>query len=1215
MNLKKVLAAVTAAAVTAASVSVSSFATLLPLKTYQVEADISGYTTEQLENFPVKTLIENLRYSMDYTIEVSEKNSGNEAEGELYGAPASTAEAQNPTAETQNPTAEAQNPTAETQNPTAEAQNSTAEASTEESGTKTITYHRGDPVQLAEDAVKVLVNGSEYSIVDAGSTVDLSKIRSYDKITLIVGSGKQLDPANVAYIISLNINKTTYDPVFEARFYTLDENGEKSYIGISGTNQSMYSSGKACSFNSYADRPILVDEKIYMEIEGSVTRSDTSENVESDFKYDFNSSSETPNLLFRIGSYSGNSKDDDASYNYGALWYKDIDAEYTYTRSDGQLMTASCKIYVYLYGESIDMYGDCRADSNYIVSDYMVSNIASSKGVLEQRFDYGLDPGYKDEDYVFILTSVYAYPANQSVAAYIKKAVVGRFDSLEAASGEADIKDELLNSGYKAEYSKGVEFTLFLDGSCVPDLVDRDGESYSDYVIHLGVTTKLTPAEDDSSSDGKTIVDLTNAYFRVIRVKNTTNYMLVNKKSSAVNSTSEYLDSYYMYNYQTVFIYDKDSSYDMGTVMLDVLSPDNIKVYDSVAGKLVKFDEEPQDLSGGPKQYTVAASANQGNYTVHAVKNTTGGAKLFVNGPAEREIFLDSAYGMAHDILVANIGDEELTGLSVELTDAQNVKLDGYWNIGGEKNDSLAPFTGLSRSSYKVDGMSNLAKIRLVPDGEGEVSGKLTVSANGQEPYTITLKGHAGNPKIVTEPELTEGVKYVPYYAVIATDNIHDWNTVTFRLSGGRLPKGVSLNSRTGELYGVPQEAGTYTFSVQARFSDGAFDPSYQNFTLNVLDNTDTNVYEATDADYDLLTPIGTEQNAGKHDYGLPRIQGDQLFVSNGTYGEFQALWINGEKMTPDVDYTSESGSTRITIRSQTLNNKLSTGKGNTIAAEFRASDTNEVRRTAQNVYINVKGGNNGGNSGGGNSGGSSGGSAGGTGTTVKPDLTPGFLDGSAKGWDGIKSRISGMTSGALTISMNGSSLLPADVTALIKGKDITLNLMSDDGTFSVNGRTVTNAENTGVEIKRGTSIPEAPVLSGGISRSAFSIGNSGAFGYKAAAKLSLGAANAGMIANICKAVDGKIRCTAAVKIDNGGFISYSFSEGGDYFIVVDHISRLAGDANGDLVVNSLDSSAILKHVTGIVVLDSAREAYCDINGDGRVNALDAAAVLRNSIR
>ncbi len=61
---------------------------------------------------------------------------------------------------------------------------------------------------------------------------------------------------------------------------------------------------------------------------------------------------------------------------------------------------------------------------------------------------------------------------------------------------------------------------------------------------------------------------------------------------------------------------------------------------------------------------------------------------------------------------------------------------------------------------------------------------------------------------------------------------------------------------------------------------------------------------------------------------------GNTLLVSAGPFEEFQALYLDGVKLVPGVDYTAESGSTRITILNQTLKSR---GAGtHTLTLQFR---------------------------------------------------------------------------------------------------------------------------------------------------------------------------------------------------------------------------------------------------------------------------------------
>lgn len=79
---------------------------------------------------------------------------------------------------------------------------------------------------------------------------------------------------------------------------------------------------------------------------------------------------------------------------------------------------------------------------------------------------------------------------------------------------------------------------------------------------------------------------------------------------------------------------------------------------------------------------------------------------------------------------------------------------------------------------------------------------------------------------------------------------------------------------------------------------------------------------------------------------------------SNGSYGEFSAVYLDGRKLTAGEEYTSREGSTIVTISDRVL---AANGAGvHTITIEFRAAD-NSVKRTIQN-YTVKEAGNSGGN-------------------------------------------------------------------------------------------------------------------------------------------------------------------------------------------------------------------------------------------------------------
>ena len=280
----------------------------------------------------------------------------------------------------------------------------------------------------------------------------------------------------------------------------------------------------------------------------------------------------------------------------------------------------------------------------------------------------------------------------------------------------------------------------------------------------------------------------------------------------------------------------------------------------------------------------------------------------------------------------------------------------------------------------------NLAKIKLEVGTESEANGTdldgtLTIKENGKTIMVITLTGVIGDPGIVTK-EIPDAVKYVHYGSMIQNSNKYDFNTVSYRITDGELPSGMELKPN-GELYGVPLVTGEFTFTVEMNNSYRDFGTSSREFTLKVVDNTDANVDSAVDQGYDLKERVPNILLSDNNDYTMTSI---------GVIEEWDNLTLDGKRLVEGVDFDAKSGSTRLTIRSQTLkaNNQVGT---HTLSAEFREKGTGNLKRAAQNYKVSRK-----------SSGGSSGGGHSSSGrATVRADYGNIGADGAwvqdAKGW------------------------------------------------------------------------------------------------------------------------------------------------------------------------------------------------------------------------
>lgn len=649
-----------------------------------------------------------------------------------------------------------------------------------------------------------------------------------------------------------------------------------------------------------------------------------------------------------------------------------------------------------------------------------------SSSIADYKSEYDYDYGYNVRTIVIYLKQQalddagYRYKASiydpQTTKShdydvdYVECAVVGdqyytvaQAKQLVAENGANDIKDALFSSSassaYLDDFSDIRYFTVVLK--------DREYQD-DDYPELFGICVEKyeEPEQEETEPTTPPLNSGTNFYINSV-------YINAAEGSSTLltiyNSSSKGNDSYDDV-FQTVFLRKQDgSSLDKGDTITAYFSASSgTKVY--LDGKLQENNvSEITFESGKAFHYTVAAEngTDRKEYWVTFL-TPQDNAELFVNGASVNDVTVENLYGNSvydgdaelpvreihvadltvsngnngeyHDILIANLGkDNDLTGLYVQLLDADKkqvdaltndageaiLQLDPYWTILEDGTKTLGKFDALDSSGVT---MHNLAKIRLTPgyDDEGnvaygEIDGYLVIGAEGTgDPVTIKLTGITGSPKI-TSDDIDDGVKYVPYDNLLGTNNIGDTNALRFELGGGSLPSGVTLYPN-GDIYGVPMEDGEYTFVVNLYAAKTGNLLDSATFTLTIKLNTDDNVWNASDAGgYSVLDYVGVPATASGNDvldgtahYVLTSYT-EQLFRSEGEYNIFVDFYLDGVKQVLGTDYDAESGSTKITIRSQTLQN-AGTGT-HTIAAEFRTTTVDgtpygTTKSTSQNYTV-----------------------------------------------------------------------------------------------------------------------------------------------------------------------------------------------------------------------------------------------------------------------
>lgn len=781
----------------------------------------------------------------------------------------------------------------------------------------------------------------DYVVEDQSEYLDLAHNTQYGSASyeMIVGKADQLESANKRYHVSVKM--TSSDGWISSRVSRTLKNGQNpETVNVLETeySDSGYSRrGRRLSIrmeenprdNQYnfsyeldfdctgfdkneIDRILVLDKQGNPLADGSINQGIVSVVCDDSEKKLLSERNLTLQALDGSGETIG-----ELPLTFNAIWYSKSDDVY------GELYDVS-------QGISVDY------STEYDYEEYAGTDLETEVNVVTLRNGYAVD-----DTYSLVMTFDKADPSskNQVLGAY-----VGRYasDAEAKAAGATDLKDTLFQkgAGYRADFSRGIYFTVFTGD----DVNDPEQIWWFEYITKGGTYIP-------SSS--------TDLYFNGLRNRNG------DIVPCSLIGAQE--DSYADYTYLTIMVDDSVNLTELAPTFS--LSNGKTALYAENGNAPEVSGKSFHDFSNGPVQYTASAEnkKNARNYWLQIIKPET--ERLYLNSLADpeaetteengviystREIMLDSRHNDVHDLLLINMGSSALSGITAEL-DSDMVELDNYWTFTG--GTDLQGFSGLRDSKGYA---WNTAKLRLVLADDtytGEICGSLVIKANGKELMVLTLTGVAGDPSITTK-EIPDAVKYVHYGTMIQNSNKYDFNEVSYSLLSGKLPAGMQIMPN-GELYGVPTETGSFTFTVLMRNSVNSFGSSRATFTLNVADNSDVNVEAATDAGYTLKERVPDIHYSNTQDYTMTSI---------GVFGEWENLYLDGKKLTEGVDFDARSGSTRLTIRSQTLRADGVNG-AHTLSAEFRESGTGTLKRAAQNYHLS---GGHAANSGSGSSGSSS---------------------------------------------------------------------------------------------------------------------------------------------------------------------------------------------------------------------------------------------------
>ena len=884
-------------------------------------------------------------------------------------------------------------------------------------------------------------DGDDFKVLSDSKALDLSSRYGGCRLELIVGTADQLNPNNIRYIVRVSTSRGLEDML---DFTATTQNGES--IAIYDRYYQVNRDDKSHYQLTVDPEKFPQDELCKLTFGFSSTwktRNWTDVNVYQGY---YETESELPTDIIKdlTDTVWSNGANSPAGFQANYSSYPNRPEFTLVLKNTGT--TLIIPFGVYMYAGNIDinvnnLYEKVNSNFNYVRCS---TSWEYDQGADLQCEIFQLPVGKELSGTYYLRLDVYdpsEETYNYNEIEKVKAAYVGKLSQAEITN-ETDIKEYLFEDSTKNSNTSGY-YSGYKDGgyAVVPSqhtsgiiftVVDKN-----DRISYVGVKFETSPGELPPAPTPLS----KDTYFHMERAA----YGSGHNGSSMSYYVMPYGDdSYYYDGYQTVFLLDKNNN-TYGPVTESKIVPFftlGNKVIAASNGIPYNPENSPstQDQTSGVSEVTFqsgvpilySAKAESGtdlkNYVVTFLTQQTN-PTLYVNGTnysaayqddpqsegqkiSARVIHLTEEYGFHHDIFFANLGASALDNLSITLTgldgtgEAKGVVLDDYWTIGTTK--SLAGFTTTEKQTSYGE-LPNVGKIRLQPkrddNGEiisGRVSGLLTISA-GTQKVRILLTGIAGDFKIVTT-KAVDGVKYVSYSSVIQTNSAGTADAVSFHVTDGKLPDGVELKPN-GELYGVPSKVGTYMFTLTATYTETVGGKTYtqtesREFTINITDNTDRNVwdYDGTlfeDDLYTIVTAIPNESDtanifgsatAGDNSWSNPT----QVLYSKGDYGTFVSrVFLDKQELRAGTDYTSEPGSTRITLNTNVLKSK---GNGtHTIDAEFRIGGENgTLRRAAQNYTLTSLGTNSGGNQGGGSSSGGSSYSSGSTSYTVSaPSRTP----------------------------------------------------------------------------------------------------------------------------------------------------------------------------------------------------------------------------------
>lgn len=811
----------------------------------------------------------------------------------------------------------------------------------------TASVFTGANALTSTDKIAWTYSSDNYTVTQSADNLNLSKGTYFGTSTtwtMIVGSADQLDLDDIKYYV--NVKHTSTEKWLQASVYTQDSTGKRNVARTPKATYYDYNTARlSINYETYTN-----DKYLGLQINPEVFGNPQYASLKV-YEGNFETASEAMQAKDITSQIMPN---DMGVLNAGYPWNGDPWIPWiTFVSFDATGTATGClPVRMQITAWAGDVRGESLCNPKETTYPSVYDSSSSSTKYLGEIGDISA----YEQNCVYTMTK--SYPANGTYALtlrydilndnaveYVQAAYSGVYNSIQEAqaAGATDIKDSLFatdrKNGYQADYSKGVTFTVF---------VQPTGTSNKEIWRYTATTQE---AKSDAGTNlGQQLSSSTAVQFNGLNDKDGNPIACYTVKRSD--------DSYGEYNYHMIVV---PAGTDLTRVAPVFTTKKSVKLYAEGSNSPEVSGESYHDISSGILQYT--ASAEDGveskNYWLQIITATGDKQDLFINSfsdPAShtevkdgviystREVMIDSYHNNRHDIFLANRSTQAIQNIKTELV-SDTLQMDEYWSLTG--NEEL-------KGASTAQNPENIAKIRLkAKDGVEagtEVSGTLTIKSGDKTLIVLTLTGIVGDP-VITTTDIPEAIKYVPYGTMIQNNNKYSWNKVEYQLVYGELPEGMELKAN-GEIYGVPQETGEYTFMVRMKNGSQLNRSSCSKmYTLTVLENTNENVENATDEGYGLKERVPTIYIGSESSGNYVNSYTSQMMVSNGVFSEYRAVYLDGNKLVEGQDYSAASGSTRIALLTSTLRNVDTTKKEHTLAIEFRTAE-GDLKRAAQNYAV-----------------------------------------------------------------------------------------------------------------------------------------------------------------------------------------------------------------------------------------------------------------------